>query len=1269
MTRKVLATVILGVLAWIPLQAAPARLAAEEAGEAQWIWYPESDLAKSPAATRYFRKTFTLAKPTSGEVVIACDNSYQLYVNGRMVGEGNKWEQLDRYDILSFLNEGQNVIAVKATNDTNDSPAGLVARIIVQSAGGPRVSFSTDGTWKASRLRYRGWYTLSLNDATWDDVAVLGEFGKTLPWKGRVGSSGGGGNGASGSSSAARFSVPSGFRVERVVRPEKTGSLVAMSFNERGHLIVSQENGPLMMITDSNGDYAPDEVSLYSDQVENCQGILCLNGQVFVTGEGPDGASFCRIRDDDADNKADRVDTLFKFKGGMSEHGPHAVLLGPEGLIYIAMGNHTSAELEYEPSSPYHHYYEGDLIQPRHEDPGGHAHQVRIPGGAVLRTDADGNFCEIFAGGLRNHYDMAFDRFGQLFTLDSDMEWDEGLPWYRPCRALHVTQGGDYGWRSGWAKFPNYYLDSLPAALDMGRGSPTGMVFYHHHKFPKKYHNSLIACDWTEGQILSLRFLPEAGSYTAEKEVLVQGRPLNVTDIEVGPDGWLYFITGGRGTEGGLYRLVYDSPPEAPPTGSGVMEAIRIPQLHSAWCRDRVARLKEQIGPEWDLDIVELARDKSLPIIDRCRALDLMQLVGPFPETSMLAELGKDPSQEIRQKAAYLMGIHIDDITEDALIELARDPDPVVRRQALESLVRAHRPPPLDLIFERMNEDHRFIRWAAMRALQLVPVDQWRDEVITSANVKVFTMGAVAMLGVAPERKNCVDVLNRYRGYARTFVPDSDFVDLLRVLQLSIYRGGFRAEQLGPLSKELVMEFPAGDMRMNHELIRLLAHVQEGSVIPRCLEMLNNKDWTLSDRIHLAMHLHHFTEGWAGEQKLDVLQFFEDARADNGGASYARYIDYGARDFMKLLSDEEQQRILAQGDAMPAMALQVVKGLPTDMDDTRIRQLITLDQQISEKRDRSSSDLKTGIVAILGRTKNDTALTYLRQIFLEQPERRQDVAMIISTQPTDNKEENIKNWPLMVRAIPVLEDLAATMVLKSLAEIPFRPKKSEPIRQVLLSGLQLDDEGALAAIEVVKLWSGEDVSDPGDSARDQLAAWQNWFTSKYPQSPPAELPVAGKNTRWSFDEVYDYLQSPDGSTGDAMRGAAIFAKEGQCKKCHRFGGAGEPVGPDLTSIGKRFQRKEILESLIYPSHVISDQYASQSVLTTNGITYTGILGHETSGEIVILQSDGKKVTLKESEVEEVAPVTKSAMPEGLLDELTLQEIADLFEYLTHPPGR
>ncbi|HEY2894748.1 MAG TPA: hypothetical protein VGJ16_11060, partial [Pirellulales bacterium] len=137
-----------------------------------------------------------------------------------------------------------------------------------------------------------------------------------------------------------RFTPLAGFAVEEVVAPGSTGSLVAMSFSEAGNIIASRERGPLVLLEDKDHDGRFESISTLCDELKNCQGILPLGKYVFAVGEGPSGTAFYRLSQPDAAGKMQKIESLFKFKGGMGEHGPHAPVLGPDGLIYIIIGNH-----------------------------------------------------------------------------------------------------------------------------------------------------------------------------------------------------------------------------------------------------------------------------------------------------------------------------------------------------------------------------------------------------------------------------------------------------------------------------------------------------------------------------------------------------------------------------------------------------------------------------------------------------------------------------------------------------------------------------------------------------------------------------------------------------------------------------------------------------------------------------------------------------------------------------------------------------------------
>ena len=199
--------------------------------------------------------------------------------------------------------------------------------------------------------------------------------------------------------------------------------------------------------------------------------------------------------------------------------------------------------------------------------------EVMAPGGWVAKTDPDGKSWELITSGFRNQYDAAFNKEGALFTFDADMEWDFGVPWYRPTRVCEVISGGEYGWRSLSKKWPVRWEDGLPPVVDIGPGSPTGVTFGYGTKFPQKYQDALYVADWTFGKLYAVHLKPDGAGYSAEKEEFISADPLPLTDLSVNPkDGAMYFLIGGRQVQSGLYRVTSD----APNVGS---EPVAVPPL------------------------------------------------------------------------------------------------------------------------------------------------------------------------------------------------------------------------------------------------------------------------------------------------------------------------------------------------------------------------------------------------------------------------------------------------------------------------------------------------------------------------------------------------------------------------------------------------------------------------------------------------------------------------------------------------------------------
>ena len=372
--------------------------------------------------------------------------------------------------------------------------------------------------------------------------------------------------------------VAEGFKAELVYTadPAVDGSFINMGFDGQGRLIASGQRGQaITRFTLKDG--VVEKKEKLDLPISEVMGTLWAFDSLYLNGNGPKGFGLYLCKETEP-NKWN-VEFLKGFAGA-GEHGPHGIVKGPDNKLYIMNGNHTQLPEGLSKDSPYRNYKE-DLLLPRQWDGNGHAAGIYAPGGYVVRMDQDGKNAELFCAGFRNAYDLAFNADGELFTFDSDMEWDWGMPWYRPTRVNHCTSGSEHGWRSGTGVWPDYYPDNLAPVVNIGVGSPTGVSNGIGAKFPAKYQKAMYILDWSYGRIMAVHLTPKGSTYTATFENFVcplalmkQGavkKPLNVTDIAVSPtDGSMYFTIGGRGTQGAIYRVTYvgkeSTQPEIVPT-------------------------------------------------------------------------------------------------------------------------------------------------------------------------------------------------------------------------------------------------------------------------------------------------------------------------------------------------------------------------------------------------------------------------------------------------------------------------------------------------------------------------------------------------------------------------------------------------------------------------------------------------------------------------------------------------------------------------------
>jgi len=1245
----------------------PAELPAQVVPRAKMIWFDEGDPAKStPVGTRYFRGTFIEQYPVAeADIHIACDDDFVLFVNGKEAGRGTSWQDGKVIDVTRFVRTGKNVVAVEATN--RGGPAALVAWVARRTVPGNHYTFLTDSKWKCSKEAPKNWREVSFNDSKWPAVKVIGDFGKVGPWPPVTWA---GGKATDGKADLGRFRIKQGFTIDVVAEPSLTGSIVNMTFDTKGRPVISREGGPILILTDLDSAGKFTKAKEFTRKVKNCQGILAYDATTFyLVGDGPQGTGLYRVRDIHGDDVADDIQLILKFRGGMSEHGPHAVIAGPDGYLYLCCGNHAWATAKPDANSPVEKMYEGDLLH-RYEDPSGHAAGIKLPGGTTWRLDPDGKHLTLENAGFRNCFDVAFNSLGELFTFDSDMELQEFLPFYHPVRVMHCPPGADFGWRSNDGKWPPYYVDTLPAVVDIGRGSPTGVVFYNHRQFPADYQDAFLMSDWSYGRILSVKFRRAGATFKPTVEEFVTGKPLNVVDVEVAPDGSVFFCTGGRGTEGGIYRIrstqaAAKAVASVNPEGAAAVEtALNQPQPQSAWGREAIRRFKAKADDKWGPALEAAAKDSRATPARRFRALSYLMQFGPEPTLQLARDLAQAEGAEVRAQAAVVLARHPGAEVGGDLIALLSDPSPVVQRRAAEGLVRTQTSAPFEKLRPLLASSDRFLRYAGRLALERVDPAQWRDPVLADPNSRLAIMGLVSLnkLGmVAADTAVAEAVFAKELSLLQAKLPQEDVLDTLRCLQLTLINTKHQPRPqklIEALGQAVVDRFPACDRPLDRELARLLGALQMPGAIDKLLTALE-KHSTQSmderaDAIHCARCLVAVTQGWTPEQRLRYLAWFDLSKDWKGAHSYRGHINYYLRDALSQLTEADNLALVRESAKFPRAAARAVERI----DDKSAAAFVPALDALLKAGDQTPVS-RSDVIAALGRTGRAEAEAILLRLYAQRPGEpqvmREAVVRALANFP------NTRNWSIFVRALDSDDSDTVRAGLQALNRLDQKPDGPGPYRAAIQAGGRLGDDGGWDAVVLLRQWTGKHFGQKTGAWKIELEKWQAWYAATYPNAPAAKIVEAKKPAyNWTYDKLFAFLES-DGRKGSVEAGRKIFEKA-NCAKCHKFEQSGGGLGPDLTTLSSRFKRKDILESIVYPSRVVADQYKSFLITTKRGRSITAMKAPDEGDKYVLLLSDASTLKLPKAEVDEIAESKQSVMPDGLLNQFSLQEIADLFAF-------
>ena len=527
-------------------------VSAVASAETFWIWGSKNNVAKQQV---WFRTSFELKEvPSVAKLQAVADNHCVVWLNGKQLGGSDDWADAFTAEVAGDLKVGVNTLAIVGRND------GGIAAMSCRLNAGKAVLVESGASWKTSLADPgKGWDAVTFDDAKWAPASIVKKMGEA-PWGNPFGGDKKAANGkrtpSTSVAAADELILQPGFKAEllyTVPKPEQ-GSWVSLAVSPEGDLVAGDQGGVLWRV--SLKDPNKPVVTKIDTKFFGCHGLLFAHGALYACTSEKGKGDIWRLRDTKGDGSY-AEQTMIRALKGSGEHGPHQLVLDRDGSILVVGGNHTKLPDDEKAGAPVKRYDEDDLLK-KYEDANGHASGIKAVGGWIARMDKDGKDWVRVTTCFRNPYDCSVAPDGDIFTYDSDMEWDMGAPWYRPTRIYLCTPGGELGWRSGASNNAFPTLDMQPALVDVGPGSPTGTTMGTGAKFPAAYQRAFFACDWTFATLYAIHLTPEGGGWKARKEVFAAGRPFSVTDAVIRPqDGAMYVTIGGRGGQAALYRITY----------------------------------------------------------------------------------------------------------------------------------------------------------------------------------------------------------------------------------------------------------------------------------------------------------------------------------------------------------------------------------------------------------------------------------------------------------------------------------------------------------------------------------------------------------------------------------------------------------------------------------------------------------------------------------------------------------------------------------------
>ena len=963
----------------------------------------------------------------------------------------------------------------------------------------------------------------------------------------------------------------------------------------------------IYLIRDTDGSGSADSISTFAEDFKTevtgiAAGVLVHEGNVYAT-VAPD---VWKMSDADGDgmitgDERSILATGFGLHIAYGGHDMHGLTVGPDGKIYWSIGDKGISTVSKE-GKKFHYPNQG----------------------GVMRCNPDGSGFEVFAHGLRNVQELAFDDYGNLFGVDNDSDREGEME-----RFVYIVRDMDAGWRCNYQyrsggdfnpwtdeKLWHTYHQGQPAyfvpPIRHYKNGPAGFTRDPGTALSPDYRGYFFLTSAPNGQQYAFQVAASGASFKMINEHQIgDGTPL--VGINFGPDGALYGVDWGGG-----YPL----------NEKGAVWKIDVPGFTDSKVRlDTAERLRESFAQHNDRQLVRLldhpdqrvrlkaqfqiaklgnplipvgvALDGAQPELARVHALWTLGQMRQF--TPRLNDLADEPNSELRAQFAKLAGESGQniDMYVDSLIRLTADASQRVRFFAALGLGKIAAPneqarAALLKLADQLQPQQSYLRHACVIGLtgsasaqQLAALQDHE-----STNRRLCAVLALRRLhsplvaGFLTDADPFVTT-----EAARAIHDDFSIVDALPKLAATLDKPATTDQHF--IRRALNAAFRLGDATAAERVARFATDTGDDAMRSEALSLLST--WLTPDafdrvdgRIRKFQPRDPAPITGSISPWLSIWLARPEAEIQAAAMRVAAHlkIEVKSADLFTVLNRKEN----------PAgLRIEALNNLAAQQSDS-------LANAIDRALESDASPLRIRAGQLLAKTAPDSA--------------RDRLALIAADDgaPTAERQAALHSLASSEKADAVLVDWLARIVKD---EVP-------------------------AALRLDVLTAAETRKDASESIHDALQAYA------------ASVPTG--------DLAAAYQVCLEGGAPD--RGLDIFLNHiaAQCTACHKSAdGEGSNVGPNLKNVGGKHPPEYLLESLINPQAVIANGYGMISLTTNDGTSIAATLRKESDTELELRDAEGNTSKISVADIAQRSPVVSTMPPMiGLLNKI---EIRDLIAYL------